>query len=111
MFMSDQVQRFHFSDSPVRGEHVRLGSSIEAVLERHDYPPRVSALLAEAMAASVLLASTLKFEGSLILQAQGDGPLSTLMVECTHKLEVRGIAQISESWNEAATQLPLTELF
>lgn len=109
--MSDFVQRFHFSDSPVRGELVQLADSVDAVLERHSYPPRVAELLAEALAASVLLASTLKFEGTLILQARGDGPLETLMVECNHRRELRGIAQISEAWTEAAAQLSLTELF
>lgn len=109
--MSDFIQRFHFADSPVRGELVQIADSVEAVFLRHDYPPRVSGLLAEAMAACVLLASTLKFEGSLILQARGDGPLETLMVECNHRRELRAIAQLGESWTEAAAQLPLTELF
>lgn len=109
--MSDFVQRFHFSDSPVRGELVQLGDSVEAVLDRHAYPDRVARLLAEAMAASVLLTSTLKFEGSLILQARGNGPLETLMVECNHRRELRGIAQLSESWTDAAESLPLSLLF
>lgn len=109
--MNDFVQRFHFSDSPVRGELVQLADSVEAVLERHRYPARVADLLAEALAASVLLANTLKFEGSLILQARGDGPLQTLMVECNHRHELRGIAQLGESWSEAAASLPLGELF
>lgn len=109
--MSDQIQRFHFSDSPVRGELVQLTGSVEEVLERHDYPERVERLLAEAMAASVLLATTLKFEGSLILQARGNGPLETLMVECNHRREVRAIARVGEDWSPAAEQLSLGELF
>lgn len=109
--MSDFVQRFHFGGSPVRGELVQLGDSVEEVLDRHAYPERVAALLAEAMAASVLLTSTLKFEGSLILQARGNGPLETLMVECNHRREVRGIAGVSEDWSEAMTDLPLAQLF
>jgi molecular chaperone Hsp33 len=109
--VSDFVQRFHFSDSPVRGELVQLGNSVSEVLERHPYPDRVAHLLAEALAASVLLTSTLKFEGSLILQVQGNGPLETLMVECNHRRELRGIAQVSENWTDAAEALPLAELF
>lgn len=109
--MNDFVQRFHFSDSPVRGELVQLGESIEEVLDRHAYPERVADLLAEAMAAAVLLTSTLKFKGSLILQARGSGPLETLMVECNDRREVRGIAQVAEDWTEAAAELPLTQLF
>lgn len=109
--MSDQVQRFHFSDSPVRGEIVQLGRSVEEVLERHDYPERVARLLAEAMAAAVLLTTTLKFEGALILQARGDGPLEALMVECNHRREIRAIAQVGEGWSPEADALPLAELF
>lgn len=109
--MADFIQRFHFSESPVRGELVQLGDSVAAVLARHEYPERVANLLAEALAASVLLVSTLKFEGSLILQARGDGPLETLMVECNHRREVRGVVQVSESWTAASSALPLSELF
>lgn len=108
--MHDFIQRFHFSDSPVRGELVQLNDTVSAVLERHNYPPRVASLLAEAMAACVLLASTLKFEGSLILQARGDGPLETLMVECNHHKELRAIAQVSEQWTADDAFLPLNEL-
>lgn len=109
--MSDFIQRFHFSESPVRGELVQLSSTVEAVLERHAYPERVQGLLGEAIAAAVLLASTLKFEGSLILQVRGDGPLETLMVECSDQLEVRAIAQLGESWSEHAATLSLAGLF
>lgn len=110
VLMSDFVQRFHFSESPVRGELVQLSGSVEAVLDRHDYPPRIAELLAEALAASVLLTSTLKFEGALILQLRGDGPLEALMVECNHRRELRGIAQLGESWNDACADLSLSEL-
>jgi len=85
--MSDFIQRFHFSDSPVRGELVQLEATLAEVLDRHDYPDTVMRLLGEAMAACVLLASTLKFEGALILQARGEGPLPMLMVECNHLRE------------------------
>ncbi|MDF3030547.1 MAG: hslO [Moraxellaceae bacterium] len=109
--MSDFVQRFHFSDSPVRGELVQLDESVEEVLDRHAYPERVAQLLSEALAASVLLTSTLKFQGSLILQARGNGPLETLMVECNHRRELRGIAQVGEGWSEEAAEMSLAQLF
>lgn len=108
--MSDFVQRFHFLDSPVRGEIAQLGESVAAVLDRNDYPARVQELLAELMTASVLLACTLKFEGSLILQARGDGPLETLMAECTHDGDVRGIAQVGV-WLPAHDHATLAEIF
>lgn len=109
--MSDFIQRFHFSDSPVRGEIVQLEATLAEVLARHTYPERVANLLGEAIAASVLLASTLKFEGALILQARGEGPLELLMVECNHRREVRAIAQVREDWSEACAELPLEALF
>lgn len=109
--MTDFIQRFHFSDSPVRGEIVQLADTVAAIMDRHVYPERVQSLLGEAVAAAVLLASTLKFEGSLILQVRGEGPLETLMVECNNDLEVRAIAQVGESWSEADATLPLSALF
>lgn len=109
--MSDFIQRFHFSDSPVRGELVQLEATLAEVLDRHDYPDAVVRLLGEAMAACVLLASTLKFEGALILQARGEGPLSLLMVECNHRREVRAIAQTGEDWDDSCATLPLEQLF
>jgi molecular chaperone Hsp33 len=56
-------------------------------------PTRFSDLLGEALAAVALLTATLKFEGSLILQAQGDGPLRTLVAQGTHQRTVRGLAR------------------
>lgn len=109
--MTDLMQRFHFSDSPVRGEVVHLGDSVAAILDCHEYPARVQALLGEAAAAAVLLAATLKFEGSMILQVRGDGPLETLMVECNNHLEIRAVAQVSEDWSDDAADLPLSRLF
>lgn len=109
--MSDFIQRFHFSDSPVRGELVQLDATLAEVLDRHDYPEAVVRLLGEAMAACVLLASTLKFEGALILQARGEGPLAMLMVECNHRREVRAIAQPGEDWDDSCTAMPLEQLF
>lgn len=109
--MSDFIQRFHFLESPVRGEMAQLDESYQAVLERHDYPARVQALLGELMTASVLLAATLKFEGSLILQARGQGVLSALMAECNDAGQVRAIAQMDEPWSAALDSQPLEALF
>ena len=109
--MTDTVQRFHFSESPVRGEVVHLGDSLKAVLDCHAYPERVITLLGEAITASVLLTSPLKFEGSLILQIRGDGPLRTLMAECNHRRELRAIVQVADGWNEQTAALPLSQLF
>jgi molecular chaperone Hsp33 len=93
MSHGDALRRFMFERFPVRGELVRLEDSWRAMLENQAYPPAVRALLGEATAASVLLASTLKFDGLLTLQLQGDGPLSLLVVQCASNLSVRGLAK------------------
>ncbi len=90
---SDSLQRFHFRDSPVRGELCQLTQSYREVLARHDYPLPVQVLLGQAMAAVALMASMLKLEGSLILQIQGDGPLSLLVAESNERGELRAIAR------------------
>jgi molecular chaperone Hsp33 len=87
----DVLRRFLFEEFPVRGEIVRLEDSWREVLQRHDYPPPVRAVLGEALAAAVLLASTLKFEGMLTLQ--GDGDLYLLVAQCGSDLSVRGLAK------------------
>jgi molecular chaperone Hsp33 len=92
---SDCLHRFVFEDTDVRGELVHLDASWRAVLERQDYPPPVRELLGEAMAAAVLLSATVKINGSLHLQVQGDGPVRLLLVEVTAQRTLRGLARWS----------------
>ena len=92
----DSFQRFVFEGMGVRGEMVHLDSSWQAILDRHPYPSSVQAQLGQAMAAVVLLSATIKFQGSLILQAKSDGPLHTLVAQATHNRTIRGLAQ----WRE-----------
>jgi molecular chaperone Hsp33 len=89
----DSLHRFVFERLGVRGELVRLDASFRAVLDRHPYPDPVQRPLGEALAAVMLLTATLKFEGSLILQAQGEGPLRTLVAQGTHQRTIRGLAR------------------
>lgn len=89
----DSLQRFVFERSPIRGEIVRLDATWRAVLERRDYPLPVRSLLGELMAAASLLAASIKFEGRLTMQAKGDGPVKLLVVECTSRQTLRGLAQ------------------
>lgn len=77
----DLVAAFQIEGFPVRGRIVRLGASIDEVLTRHDYPEPVANLLGEACALAALVGSSLKFEGRLILQAQGDGPVAFVVVD------------------------------
>lgn len=90
---SDTSQRFLLDNSAIRGQWSLLESSYQAVLAKHNYPLEVQAVLGEIMAAAILLVATLKFEGSLTIQARGTGPVNLLNVECTHNHQLRAIAQ------------------
>jgi molecular chaperone Hsp33 len=89
----DALHRFLFENAAIRGERVHLDNSWRTVLERHDYPPVLLQLMGELTAAAVLLAATLKLEGSLILQIQGKGAIKLLVVECTGDLQLRATAK------------------
>jgi molecular chaperone Hsp33 len=90
---SDSLRKFAFADLPVRGELVHLERVWREVSDKDDYPAEIRSVLGEALAASVLLASCLKFEGLLTLQLTGDGPMGMLVVQCSHRREVRGLAK------------------
>lgn len=92
----DQLQRFLFEDSNVRGALVQLEDSFQHATREHGYPAAITRLLGESLAASTLMSNTLKFEGLLTLQAQGDGPVRILVAECTHNLGIRGLARFDE---------------
>lgn len=89
----DCLQRFVFDRFPVRGQIVHLDDAWREVLQRHEYPPAVRELLGQALAAVVLMTSTLKFAGRMTLQLQGNGPLNLLVVQCSDQLTVRGLAR------------------
>lgn len=103
--MSDLLTRFDFQELPVRGELVTLPETFRTALDRHAYPAAVALPLGEALAAVALMASTLKLQGSLVLQLQGSGPLSLLMVACTNQGELRGIVRYDETadWTQPLT--------
>lgn len=91
--MSDSLQRFLLERTPVRGEIAHLDATWRAVLERRSYPAPLERLLGEMMAAAALLSATLKFEGSLIMQIQGSGPVQLLVVEATSDHTLRATAK------------------
>lgn len=96
MSSTDQMQRFLFESSDIRGEIVSLGDTYTEVLANNTYAPVVQELLGEFIAAVSLLSSTLKFEGRLTLQARGDGPVPLIMAECSHHKDLRAVARPSE---------------
>ena len=101
MSESDRVRRFVLERHPIRGHSARLARSWFELREHQDYPPAVQALLGEAVAAVVLLAATLKFEGTLTLQMQGKGLVNLLVAQCTHDFHVRGMARHDPIGGEA----------
>jgi molecular chaperone Hsp33 len=94
---SDQVRRFIFEKRPVRGHWVRLERAWRELRAHTDYPPAVSALLGQAVAASVLLAATLKFRGTLTFQLQGNGAVRLLVAQCTHDFRLRAVARTDDA--------------
>ena len=103
---SDGTRRFLFEDADIRGEIVHLDSAYREIIAIHQYPLAVSRLLGEFLAAAVLLSTNLKFEGTLILQVRSEGEIPLLMVECDHRLRVRGIARgASQATSDSNDQL------
>jgi molecular chaperone Hsp33 len=94
--LSDFVLPFEVKPLGIRGRIVRLGPVIDDILARHDYPPSVSALLAQSVALTALLGTTMKFEGKFILQTRSDGPVSMLVADFVSPKGVRGTARFDE---------------
>jgi len=86
----DLVATFQIEGWPVRGRIVRLGAAVDEILTRHDYPDAVANLLGEACALAALVGSSLKFDGRLIVQAQGDGPVAYVVVDYDTAGALRG---------------------
>ncbi|WP_116522751.1 Hsp33 family molecular chaperone HslO [Achromobacter insuavis] len=94
--MTDQLKKYLLEDRSVRVQAVRLTDTWKAVQANHDYPPAITHLLGELVAASTLLAANIKFDGSLVLQIQGDGPIALLVVECRSDLSLRATVKVRE---------------
>lgn len=97
MHDTDCTHRFVFENYPIRGHLVHLDASWRALLEHRDYPTEIRDTLGEAVVAAVLLAATVKFDGQLTLQMQGEGPMHLLLAQCTSNLNVRGLARYRDA--------------
>jgi molecular chaperone Hsp33 len=93
----DSLERFLLRDAPVRGEIVSLDAAWRQVVQRHDLPACVRDRLGELAAAALLLTATLKFDGSMVLQIHGDGPVALLVVECDAAGRFRATVKMRES--------------
>jgi len=107
--LSDTVLPFEVKPLGVRGRVVRLGPVIDDILSRHDYPPSISAILAEAIALAALLGTTLKFDGKFILQTKTEGPLSMLVADFQAPDGVRGVARFDKDKVAALGAAPLQQ--
>lgn len=94
--MADTLQKFVFENAFVRGELVDLSDTWKQVQARRDYPPAVKAILGEMLSAAALLSANLKFNGAIVMQIHGDGPLRLLVVECDSDLNLRATAKLAE---------------
>ncbi|MEE9314296.1 MAG: Hsp33 family molecular chaperone [Rhizobiaceae bacterium] len=105
----DTVIPFQVAGLDVRGRAVQLGPMLDSILDRHDYPEPVARLLAEAITLTVLLGTTLKFDGKFILQTQTDGPVSMIVTDFTTPDSIRAYARYNEEELEKAIQHEATD--
>src|SRR3981189_990197 len=99
----DCLHRFMFEQYPIRGHLVHLDAAWRALTLHREYPSAIRDTLGEAVAASLLLAATVKFQGVLSLQLQGDGPVHLMLAQCTGGLGVRGLARYRDGVYAAGT--------
>jgi molecular chaperone Hsp33 len=92
----DILQKFIFDNAAVRGELIEVSNAWREIQSRHDYPKAVRNLLGEMVAAAALLSANLKFNGALVMQIHGDGPIKLLVVECDANLRLRATAKLSD---------------
>jgi molecular chaperone Hsp33 len=98
----DELHKFLFEGLPVRGMLVRLEGSWQDLMRRREpahggsgpFDPPLRALLGEMVAAGVLMQSNIKFNGALILQVQGDGPVKLAVAEAQPDLSFRATASL-----------------
>jgi molecular chaperone Hsp33 len=107
----DCLHRFVFEHYPIRGHLVHLDAAWRALIEHREYPNAIRGVLGEAVAASLLLAATIKFDGVLSLQLRGDGFVHLMLAQCTSGLGVRGLARYQEAGGgEGGSQSGINDL-
>ena len=106
-----ELHKFLFEGLPVRGMLVRLTDSWQEILRRRQqaggYPAAVTELLGEMTAAATLMQANIKFNGALILQVQGDGPVKLAVAEVQPDLALRATANVQ---GEVAADAPLSHM-
>ncbi|MES2899071.1 MAG: Hsp33 family molecular chaperone HslO [Pseudomonadota bacterium] len=105
----DTLQKFIFDNAAVRGEFVEISETWREIQQRNEYPAAVKTVLGEMLAAAALLSANLKFNGAIIMQIHGDGPVRLLVVECDSDLRLRATAKLKPD-TVVADEASLTEL-
>lgn len=100
----DLLHRYLFEDHHVRGELVQITDAYTEMLKNHNYPSVVKRILGELLSATSLLTATLKFEGDISVQIQGDGPLSYAVVNGDHNQTMRAAAKFADDIQEGTIQ-------
>lgn len=90
---SNVLNRYLFEDLSVRGELVQLDDAYQRIISSKEYPAPLQKLLGELLVSTTLLTATLKFEGSITMQLQGDGPVSLAVINGDHDQKIRGVAR------------------
>lgn len=93
MQTTDTIQRFMFEHASIRGEIAHLNEAYQTIIQQHPYPAMVKQLLGQALVSCILLTGSIKFEGNISLQFQGDERLPLLLVQCNHQFDIRGYAK------------------
>ncbi|MEX0645490.1 MAG: Hsp33 family molecular chaperone [Parvularculaceae bacterium] len=101
----DAVLPFQVGDTAVRGRVIRLGPAIDRILGAHPFPPAVKELVGEAAALVAMMGSALKFDGKLVLQAQGDGPVPMIVADYSANGNLRATASVARDVAEGASGL------
>jgi molecular chaperone Hsp33 len=98
----DVVVPFAVEPLDIRGRAVHLGDMLDTILKRHEYPQDIAFLMAEMITLTVLLGTSLKFEGNFILQTQSDGPVSLAVVDFSTPDSIRAYARYNKEDFEKA---------
>ena len=94
MTQHDQLHRYLFENHAVRGELVTVSETWQRIMENHDYPQPVKNILGELLVATSLLTATLKFDGDITVQLQGDGLMTLAVINGNNKQQMRGVARV-----------------
>ncbi|MEO2281316.1 Hsp33 family molecular chaperone HslO [Pseudoalteromonas pernae] len=95
----DLLHRYIFEELDVRGELVQVSDSFTNMIAGHDYPDPVKKLLGELFVTTSLLTATLKFQGHISVQIQGDGPVKFASINGDHEQNMRGVARLQGEVN------------